>query len=396
MLRMVGWATRSAGFVLVGALVFTSSTSGTGARTVQIVAFTLLGLALCGWALLDVGPADGRHRGRWYPLALGVIAACAGLACTTLRGDVLIVFAFVAVVSAGSEIGTLGGCAVLGVGALAIEVGSIAFGESVAGRLGYPMLLVSGWLIGRNRRSYRVQAEQSAALVVQMEQLQSQQRRVDVLDERARIAREIHDVLAHSLGALSIQIQAARAVLTDRHDVAQALEVLGTAQQLATDGLVETRHAVTALRTDTLPLDMQLRQLAGVHAEQHRSQVSFDGVGEPRPFGHAANLALLRAAQESLVNAAKYAPHQGIDIRLDYGQRSVRLTVANTYTGPPAPAAADPVMSTINGGYGLTGMRERLQLLGGTLVAGPRAGRWIVTAELPNAASTIETGGLRA
>ena len=69
--------------------------------------------------------------------------------------------------------------------------------------------------LGRNRRAYRVQAEQAAALVEQYERVRTEQRRADVLDERARIAREIHDVLAHSLGALGIQIQAAKAVLTD-------------------------------------------------------------------------------------------------------------------------------------------------------------------------------------
>ena len=75
--------------------------------------------------------------------------------------------------------------------------------------------MVAGLIIGRNRGAYRIQAEQAAQLLAQREQLQAEQRRADLLDERARIAREIHDVLAHSLGGLGIQIQAARAVLTD-------------------------------------------------------------------------------------------------------------------------------------------------------------------------------------
>jgi signal transduction histidine kinase len=86
--------------------------------------------------------------------------------------------------------------------------------------------------------------------------LQAEQRRADLLDERARIAREIHDVLAHSLGALGIQIQAARSVL--HKDADQASDLLAAAQQMAAEGLVETRRAVQALRTDTLPIDEEL------------------------------------------------------------------------------------------------------------------------------------------
>ena len=99
---------------------------------------------------------------------------------------------------------------------------------------------------GRNRAAYRRQAEQSAALVTQMERLHAEQRRAAVLDERTRIAREIHDVLAHSLGALGIQLQAIHA-LTEQGDTGRALGLLGQAQRMAKDGLAETRRAVHAL-----------------------------------------------------------------------------------------------------------------------------------------------------
>src|SRR5262249_60974721 len=109
--------------------------------------------------------------------------------------------------------------------------------------IGLPAVLAGGFMVGRNRAAYRIQAEQAAQLLAQREKLQAEQRRADLLDERARIAREIHDVLAHSLGALGIQIQAARAVLTDHGDVDRAGEILGAAQRMAAEGLVAPRRA---------------------------------------------------------------------------------------------------------------------------------------------------------
>ena len=214
--------------------------------------------------------------------------------------------------------------------------------------------------------------------------MRAEQRRADVLDERTRIAREIHDVLAHSLGALGIQIQAAKAVLTDHRDIDRAVEVLSTAQRMAADGLTETRRAVHALRSDAVPLDQELGQAARLHGERYGSNVAFTIGGQARPLPPDATVALLRTAQEALVNAAKHAPAQRISARLDYGGDDVSLTVVNDLPGDgPAPDTAAPCPHTVDGGYGLTGMRERLRLLNGTLVAGDQDGHWVVAAGLP-------------
>ena len=99
----------------------------------------------------------------------------------------------------------------------------------------------------------------------------------------------------------------------------------------------------------------------------------------PRPLPPDATVALLRTAQEALVNAAKHAPGQDVAVRLDYDDRDVRLRVANQVDQARSVAMKT---ATTNGGYGLTGMRERLRLLDGTLVAGPRDGQWVVAAEV--------------
>ncbi|HYA45485.1 MAG TPA: histidine kinase [Acidimicrobiales bacterium] len=201
------------------------------------------------------------------------------------------------------------------------------------------------------------------------------------MEERNRIAREIHDVLAHSLGALSVQIQAARAVLTDQGDVARALELLGQAQRMTTDGLKETRRALLALRGGTPRLRQGLADLGAAHQNRHRAAVSFQVSGEPRSLSADAWLALTRAAQEALVNTAKYAPHQLVEVRLEYREGRTALTIANRL---PDPAGGEsPGLETANGGYGLAGMRERLRLIDGSLSAGPHDGKWVVDAEVP-------------
>jgi signal transduction histidine kinase len=295
--------------------------------------------------------------------------------------------------------------AVTAAGVLATEVGGLAFGASAATLIGFPVVVASGLLIGRNRGAFRIAAEQSAALLAQRERLEAERRRADLLDERARLAREIHDVLAHSLGALGIQIQAARSVLTDYGDVDRAVELLTAAQRMAAEGLTETRRAVHALRSDTLPLADELAKATSGHAERYHVAVSLDTEGDPRPVPADATVALLRVAQEALVNAAKHGAGKPVTVRLDYQAEGVRLTVRNELddsasgdTGPDATAAGTVVagarLSTLNAGYGLTGMRERLRMLNGTLEAGPEGSRWVVTAHVPLPALALKADKL--
>ena len=383
MLRTVNWLARVLGFAWLGVLAFLlAPPPGSAAMLAQVAGFCLLGLALVAWALIELHPAAPYHD-RALTVLRGVIAVAAGFASGAgYGGTAMVAFGFVAAMGAGTDDSLGAALAVTGSGILATEVSGLAFGSSYGILLGLPAILLSGLLIGRNRAGYRVQAEQATQLLAQREQLQAEQRRADLLDERARIAREIHDVLAHSLGALGIQIQAARVVLTDHADIGRADEILAAAQRMAAEGLVETRRAVHALRAGTLPLDEELARVSDTHAQRYHVPATFDVGGSPSPLPPDATVALLRIAQESLVNAAKHAAGQSVAVRLDYSDTDVRLTVRNDL--PPGADAGPPAdMSTVNGGYGLTGMHERLRLLNGTLEAGRRDDQWIVTAELP-------------
>jgi signal transduction histidine kinase len=401
MLRWVNWVARAFGFLWVGLLAFVIyPPSDGGALAAQAAGFSVAGLGLVAWTVLEGVRRAAPYRARLLPAVLGMIAAGAGAAASAASagGLPLVIFGFVATMAAGSDLTVAAALGTTAAGVLATEVSGLVFSNNVGTLIGLPLVVASGAVIGRNRGAYRIRAEQAAALLAQREQLEAEQRRADLLDERTRIAREIHDVLAHSLGALSIQIQAARSVLTDRGDIDRASELLTAAQRMAAEGLTETRRAVHALRHDTLPLEQELARATGIYAQRYQVAAQFAVGGTLRPVPADATIALLRVAQEALVNAAKHSAGQAVTIRLEYRDGDVQLVVRNSLA-PPGPgdgkpgdrapgadgrgADRGPGVQTADAGYGLTGMRERLRILDGTLEAGGRDGQWVVTARLP-------------
>ncbi|TCO35796.1 signal transduction histidine kinase [Kribbella steppae] len=224
---------------------------------------------------------------------------------------------------------------------------------------------------GLNRRQYEIQARQTEQLLEQTRLAQSEQARAAALDERGRIARDLHDVLAHSLGALSVQLELAEALLEERGDTEGALDRIRRSRRLAVQGLSEARNAVAALREDEVPdLRQALAALAEQHEADHGAAVRLSMAGTAGPLDSGATVALLNAAREALTNAARHAPGQPVDVGLAFAD-GVRLTVRNKG-------------ATAGEGFGLAGMRERLALVGGTLTAGPDGDDWLVVAEVPD------------
>ncbi|GAA2749041.1 sensor histidine kinase [Kitasatospora cinereorecta] len=193
------------------------------------------------------------------------------------------------------------------------------------------------------------------------------------LTERARIAREIHDVLAHSLSAQLVHLEAARLMLDRGADREQIRERVVAARRMAQDGLAETRQALSALRGELTPVADQLADLA------RQEQAELTVRGAPRPLPAEAGLALRRTAQEALTNVRKHAPGSRTTVRLAYLDDGVELEVRN---GRP-PRGGDRALADSGSGYGLLGMRERAELLGGDLLAGPDDGGWRVLLRLP-------------
>jgi signal transduction histidine kinase len=386
MLRVALWSLRTTGLVIIGLLTFASLPSVRGGALTQVVAYAVICAGIMAWGTAEFAPGiPSLVRRRLLTAALATITVAGCLGGSAGRGgEFLIVFSAVALLTAAEELTTEAVLVGAAAGVAATEIGAVAFGQGVGIMLGFPLLLAVGVLMGRNRAVLRVQAEQARQLLAQHERLQAEQRRADVLEERTRIAREIHDVLAHSLGALGIQLQTVRALFTVHNDPGRALEALSAAQRMASEGLTETRRAVHALRTDALPLHDRLARATAEAARQHHVPVDFRSSGTPVPLPPEATLALLRVAQESLVNAVKHGSGSEITVNLGYRGDGVRLTIANPLPdeGTTATTGA-PALRTLDSGYGLTGMRERLLLLRGSLDAGLRDGQWVVTAELP-------------
>jgi signal transduction histidine kinase len=380
MLRSATWTMRAIGLVAIGVAVATNDARDNH-RALEVAAYGIACLVMAWWAYTDRSPALRAKFARSVTVSLALMAVTSSVASVTHGGGPLIFLGLFATLSVGAESTVATGWMVAGLGILAVESTCLALGSSTWTVLDYPLILLVGLLIGRNRRAYRVQAEQSAELLRNVEQLREEQRQVATLDERNRIAREIHDVLAHSLGALGVQIQAARAVLTDQGDVTRTVELLDQAQRLASDGLNETRRAVHALRSDTAPLASGLADLASTHQQRFGTSVSFRVDGQERLLAPDVTLALTRVAQEALVNAGKHAALQPIDVRLTYGLHDVVLAVDNDQC--PGSDGSEVAFASVDGGYGLAGMRERLLLLNGTLDADVREGHWIVTARVP-------------
>ncbi len=373
-------AARTAAFVLVGFFVLAAGWPGAGYRAAEIAVYALAGVLMAVWTVMASSRPGGRRFDAGLSWVLGALAVVTAAGAGLPSGGTLVVLAVIAVIATGSRASLAAVWITTGLAAAALIATGAAFGALGWTTVANVAALLVGLLGGFGRRTYRVQAEQNAVLLAQAEQLRQEQARTATLDERARIAREIHDVLAHSLGALGVQIQLAQAVLTDTHDEGRAVELLGQAHRMATDGLAETRRAVHALRGQTPPLPEGLAGLGADHQRRHGAPVTVTVTGEAHPLPPDAGLALTRTAQEALVNTAKHAPHQPVGITLDYAEAGTTLIVSSRLASGEG---AGPELATINGGYGLAGIRERLLLLEGTLSAGVDGAEWVVTAWVP-------------
>ncbi|MEV3860066.1 histidine kinase [Streptomyces sp. NPDC050095] len=193
------------------------------------------------------------------------------------------------------------------------------------------------------------------------------------LAERSRIAREIHDVLAHSLSAQLVHLEAARLLIERGADRDQILERVVAARGMARDGLTETRQALSALRGDMTPLEDFLRELVA-----SSDGASLSVAGERRPLSAEASQAVRRVAQEALTNVRKHAPGAKAAMRLEYGPAEVALEIRDSGASRP-----HEELTVSGSGYGLLGMRERAELLGGVLEAGPYEEGFVVTLKVP-------------
>ncbi|MEU8384976.1 histidine kinase [Streptosporangium sp. NPDC048865] len=200
-----------------------------------------------------------------------------------------------------------------------------------------------------------------------------------VLAERARLAREVHDILAHSQSAQIVHLEGARLLLERGDDPAAALDRVNRAVRLARAGLEETRRALDALRGQELPLAERLERLAVEFRSVTGASCAVSVAGDLDSLEAGARLAVARTAQEALTNVRKHAPGAAVSVALRRVGRWCELEVRDT-GGPPGSSGSP---GSPGGGYGLVGMRERAELIGGSLAARPGAEGFEVLLRVP-------------
>ena len=261
------------------------------------------------------------------------------------------------------------------------------------------------WFLGDSRRMRELRSEEFKERARRLEYEQEQERRLAAQDERTRIAREMHDIVAHSLSSIISQADGARyAAASARTARAQQVEQPGQAQQqsepdiaeqtleliadTARDSLTQMRSLLGLLRTDEATAYAPVPTLSDVPAlvEQSRRAglpVTFTGITGTmaRPLPQGAELAAYRTVQEALTNALKHSPGAATTVTIHWGDEGLELRVENE---PVSPAAAQHIARPVPGsGNGLRGMSERIALYHGTLTYGPHDGGWLVEAALP-------------
>ncbi|HEX3691286.1 MAG TPA: histidine kinase [Solirubrobacteraceae bacterium] len=382
---------RSAAFVRLAGLVLVCwsvlhSDHPPGGHGRALVVSVLLAAAVIAWLWWTVRPVsdDGITPDLW------VLAGAGGLLCGAAPDSAASAFVFIAVVSAGIRVDFRDGAPIVVLGAVALAVGDVVYDHVGIGLLAYSLGFAASALAASNSRQSVKRAEQAELLLAQSQRSQEEQLRAARLEESTRIARDIHDVLAHALAGLTIQLEATSALIDQGADRSDVLARVQRAHELAKEGLRETRLAVGALRGDTVAAPAAVEALVGEYRAEMDASAQLTIDGDRERLAGPAGQAVLRVVQEALTNVRKHASGAAVSVAVDAGARSGDEIVVVVQDRPTAPSlargpAGSGSLAATGGGYGVDGMRERARGLGGTLSAGPDGDGWRVELRLPGA-----------
>jgi signal transduction histidine kinase len=345
-------------------------------------------------------PAPGA-TGRGLAVAIALAAfpvAVLGRNHTADRGGPLHVgFVGLAVVAAGGLVVVQPN----GPGAAALLVAVLFVARLVPVRVAVPLLvatsvgaLVFSWAADRSNvavvaalavvygllyLAFRLRSvgEEAERLLAELADTQAERERAAGLAARQDVAREVHDVLAHALSGMVLQLEAARILVARDPTDPRLAETITRAHRSGRDGLREARRAVATLRDDDLPGPARLPELTARWEGDHGVPCRLRVTGEPGSLPPAVGVAIYRAAQEALTNAARHAGPESVVMTLHHAAETVSLTVEDRR------GSGRRVVDDTGPGHGLTGMRERAELLGGTLTAAPTEHGFRVVVELP-------------
>ncbi|EME22890.1 sensor histidine kinase [Rhodococcus triatomae] len=269
--------------------------------------------------------------------------------------------------------------------AMAVPLVFAAAGRLDGSAAWYVLAIALGWVIGRLMQiQLRLLQQERQARVVQAEQ--------SAVAERQRIAREVHDVIAHSLSVTLLHLTAARRELEQDRDVDEAIDALTDAERLGRQAMADIRRTVGLLGAGSSGAQPEpgIGDVPELVEDYCRAglPVRYELRGDPAAITAATGLGIYRISQESLANVVKHAPGLGADVLVSIDADTVTVDVRNPVRG----RATSPERAT---GSGLRGMRERVALLGGDLQAGPSPGGWRVHARMPLPGSSCALGLIR-
>jgi signal transduction histidine kinase len=242
-----------------------------------------------------------------------------------------------------------------------------------------PLLLAVGWFAGRTLGERGEQARDAEVRAARAERERETAARIGIAEERARIARELHDIVAHSVSVMVLQVGAVRHKLPA--SLAQETEALKDVEATGRTALAEMRRLLGAMREDRDAPEMApqpgLGSLDALFAQVRRAglPVELHVAGDPRPLPPAIDLSAYRIVQEGLTNALKHARAGRADVEVRYGAGEVRIEVRDDGRGP---TGGDGL------GHGLVGIGERVKLYGGEMAAGrANGGGFVLSTRLP-------------
>ncbi len=346
--------------------------------TVDVVEGSALAQSLA-FAVITLSPAWRRTRPLLAAVLLGV-----GAGVQTLLGTAEVVGGFVAMLVVTYSVAAhaertrdaiAGGLAVLA----GVSVYPFVNETSLADEIGNVAIFASLWGLGRLVRTWRQGAAEAEARALAAQQAQDEQVRQALAAERSRIARELHDVVAHGVSGMVLQAGAARQVLDRDPDAAR--EPLLAVEQLGRDALDEMRRLLGLLRRNDDPETMAPpRPLAAIEellddARAAGLDATLRVEGEERALPSGLQASAYRIVQEALSNTLKHAAASRVDVVLRYDDDGIEVAVTDDGAGANGSGPGT--------GHGLLGMRERAELFGGTLAAGPHEpSGWVVRARL--------------
>jgi signal transduction histidine kinase len=228
---------------------------------------------------------------------------------------------------------------------------------------------------GQMIRQAEAGRDRTQTLMGELEAARDDQAAAAVAAERAAIARDLHDVLAHSLSGLAIQLEGARRLARNEAASPALREVIDRSAALAKEGLVEARRAVGVLRDEPPAMLEHLPALVEHYRDDLALPVELVEAGERRPVTDAVGQTLYRVAGEALTNVVRHAPGAVTEVTLTWAGDELRLRVANE---PGAPVPDHP-----GAGFGLLGIAERVARIGGRCHTGPVGERWVVDVTVP-------------